>query len=160
MNRQELSAAFEDVFDQSIVFHGFAEHMRDYDVFVLVTADPSTGIKPEYRRYRFTHCVRATVTSAIPPSVWIRSLDERLLDYRAFMESSDIDGYVWGVNHQDLYPGITLLDGSAEAADWTQQVGIPFHEARIEANGHNVELVFSDLDITLVKPGYAPFTVP
>ncbi|MGX7827237.1 YxiG-like protein [Actinokineospora sp. 24-640] len=29
-------------------------------------------------RYRFTHCVRASVTSAVPAAVWSRSLDDRL----------------------------------------------------------------------------------
>jgi hypothetical protein len=62
-----IQAAFDDVFDQAIVFHGFADYMRDYEVFIYATADPRTGIRPEHLRYRFTHCVRATVTSALPP---------------------------------------------------------------------------------------------
>jgi hypothetical protein len=28
----EIQAAFDDVFDQAVVFHGFADYMRDYDV--------------------------------------------------------------------------------------------------------------------------------
>jgi hypothetical protein len=63
------------------VFHGFADYMRDYEVFVYATADPRTGLRPEHLRYRFMHCVRATVTSALSPEVWRRSLDERLVDY-------------------------------------------------------------------------------
>lgn len=96
MNRQEIATAFEDVFDQAIVFHGFAEHMRDYDVFVYATADPRTGIAPEHLRYRFTHCVRATATTAVRRDVWQRSLDERLLDYEAYAAEPELDGYVWG----------------------------------------------------------------
>jgi len=75
-----IQAAFDDVFDQAIVFHGFADYMRDYEVFVYVTADPRTGIRPEHLRYRFTHCVRATTTTALSPDIWRRSLDERLID--------------------------------------------------------------------------------
>ena len=160
VNRQELLAAFDDVFDQAIVFHGFAEHMRDYDIFIYATADPRTGIQPEHLRYRFTHCVRATATTAVRRDVWKQSLDERLLDYETYVQAEDLDGYVWGVNWQCLYPGITLLDGLVEAADWEDQLGIPFYEARIETNGHNLELVFSDLVVTRLEPGFAPFTVP
>jgi hypothetical protein len=97
----EIQAAFDDVFDQAIVFHGFADYMRDYEVFIYATADPRTGIQPEHLRYRFTHCVRVTVTSAVPPAVWKRSLDERLLDHE---QGRDLVGYVWGVRWQILYP--------------------------------------------------------
>lgn len=159
MNSHELSAAFEEVFDHSIVFHGFAEYMRDYDVFIHVTADPRTGIKPEYLRYRFTHCVRATVKTAISPEVWARSLDERLLDYDAAIESG-VDGYVWGVNYHDLYPGISLVEESTEAVEWADRLGIPFHEALLETNGHHIELVFSDLVVTKIGAGFAPFVIP
>jgi hypothetical protein len=38
--------------------------------------------------------------------------------------------------------------------------GIPFHEAIIGANGHNLSLVFSDLTVQTVTSGYAPFVVP
>ena len=159
VNSHELSAAFEEVFDQSIVFHGFAEHLRDYDVFIYATADPRTGIKPEYLRYRFTHCVRASVKTAISQEVWARSLDARLLDHQAAIESG-VEGYVWGVNFQVLYPGMSLQQGSTEAAEWAGRLGMPFHEAHIETNGHNVELVFSDLVVTNVEAGFAPFAVP
>lgn len=76
-----IQAAFDDVFDQVVVFHGFADYVRDYEVFIYTAADLRTGIRPEQLRYRFTHCVRATVTSALSTETWKRSLDERLIDY-------------------------------------------------------------------------------
>lgn len=91
--------------------------------------------------------------------VWRRSLDERLLDYDAYLAGPDLDGYVWGVNWQALYPGMSLREESAEADAWVRDVGIPFFEARIETNGHNLELVFSDLTVTRVEPGLAPFII-
>ncbi|TWD56358.1 hypothetical protein FB478_101504 [Arthrobacter sp. AG367] len=159
VNSHELSAAFEEVFDHGIVFHGFAEYMRDYDVFIHVTADPRTGIKPEYLRYRFTHCVRANVKTAVSQETWAGSLDERLLDYNAAIESG-VDGYVWGVNYHDLYPGMSLVEESAEAVEWAERLGIPFYEVQIETNGHYIELVFSDLVVTKVGAGFAPFVIP
>jgi hypothetical protein len=160
MDSSAIRTAFEDVFDQAIVFHGFAKHMRDYDVFIHASADSRTGIEPEHLRYRFTHCVRATITTAVPRDVWKRSLDERLLDYDSYLAADDLDGYVWGVDWQLLYPGFSLLDQSAEADQWSADLAIPFHEARIETNGHDVSLVFSDLRVDRVAPGHSPFVVP
>jgi hypothetical protein len=39
---------------------------------------------------------------------------------------------------------------------WCADLGIPFHEAKIETNGHDVSLVFSDLDVDRVAPGHSP----
>jgi len=51
------------LFDSAIVPHGFAPHMRDYDVIVEVPLRSQTAraaIAGRYR-YRFTHCVEAHV---------------------------------------------------------------------------------------------------
>lgn len=153
----EIQAAFDDVFDQAVVFHGFADYMRDYEVFIYAAADPRTGIRPEHLRYRFTHCVRASVTSAVSPAIWKRSLDERLVDYE---QGRDLDGYVWGVRWQALYPGMKLMPESADARHWARELGLPFHEATIETNGHIISLVFSDLAVDTVQSGHVPFAVP
>lgn len=160
MDAAGIRAAFDEVFDQAIVFHSYAAHLRDYDVFIYATADPRTGVRPEYLRYRFTHCVRAVARTAIASDVWRRSLDERLLDYESSLAADDLDGYVWGVNWQALYPGMSLADESPAAAEWEAQLGIPFHEARIESNGHNLSLVFSDLQVDTIDAGHAPFVAP
>jgi hypothetical protein len=153
----QIQTAFDDVFDQAIVFHGFADYMRDYDVIVYATADPRTGIAPEHSRYRFKNCVRATATSAVTAQIWRKSLDERLVDYD---QGVDLDGYVWDVRWQLLYPGMRLVEDSTEAARWTSDLDLQFHEALIETNGHNISLVFSDLSVRAVDAGYAPFVVP
>jgi hypothetical protein len=152
----EIREAFDQVFDQALVFHGFADYMRDYDVFVYTTADPRTGIAPEHLRYRFKHCVRATVTSALTVEVWQRSMDERLVD---FEQGRELEGYVWGVRWQNLYPGMTLVSESAEAQRWADALGTPFHEMTIEAGGHHVSLVFADLVVDVVDPGHVPYVV-
>lgn len=157
MDVAEIQTAFDEVFDQAIVFHGFADYMRDYDVIIYATADSRTGIAPEHLRYRFKHCVRTTVTSALTPQIWRKSLDERLIDYG---QGVDLDGYVWGVKWQGLYPGMQLVEDSADAARWGSELGVPFHEALIETNGHNISLVFSDLSVSVIGAGYTPFAVP
>jgi len=157
VDRAAITEAFDDVFDQAIVFHGFTDYMRDYEIVVYASADPRTGIQPAPVRYLFKHCVRAVATSALSPEIWSRSLDERLIDYDSGV---DLDGYVWGVKWQCLYPGMRLLADSDEAQRWTERLGQPFYEAIAETNGHNISLVFSDLSVTTIESGYTPFVVP
>ncbi|WP_197284941.1 hypothetical protein [Sciscionella sediminilitoris] len=156
VDAQQITEAFEDAFDQALVFHGFTDSMRDYDLIIYATADPRTGIPPEYLRYRFSCCVRATVTSTVTPEIWGRSLDDRLLD---FEQGRELDGYVWGVRWQELYPGPKLLPATAETTAWSARLGRPVREAVIEANAHSIRLVFADLSVDRLAPGYSPFVV-
>ncbi|WP_326834377.1 hypothetical protein VSH64_05535 [Amycolatopsis rhabdoformis] len=52
-----------------------------------------------------------------------------------------------------------LLPGTVETGTWSTRLGLPFHEALIETNGHRISLVFSDLSVDRIEPGYSPFTV-
>jgi len=155
--RTEIETAFADVFDQAIVFHGFADYMRDHDIYIYATADPRTGIQPEHLRYRFKHCVVAKAVTAVPPAIWKNSLDERLIDYA---QGRDLNGHVRGAGWQVLYPGFKLSSDSADAQRWSKELGIAFYEATAETNGHNLTLVFADLVVETVEPGVAPFVVP
>lgn len=157
MNVKELREALDEVFDQALVYHAYADYMRDYEVIIHAAADPRTGISPEYLRYLFRYCVEAEVRTAVPPDVWRRSLDDRLIDYAAGV---DLEGYVWGVKWQSLYPGAGLVPDSPRAAKWTEEIGIDFHEVQFRTNGHDLALVFADLQVTKLPQGYAPFTTP
>ncbi|MBE1875389.1 hypothetical protein [Myceligenerans pegani] len=154
MDRHQLQDAFDEIFDQALVFHGYVDYMRDYDLYIYATADPRTGIAPEHLRYRFTHCVRATATTTVRRDVWATSLGDEFTDHLAWERAGEPDGYVWGVRWQALYPGIRLLPESDEAARWASELGVPFHTARVETNAHDIELVFSDLRIDQVATGH------
>ena len=156
MDAKQITSAFDDVFDQALVFHAYTDYMRDYELVIQASADPVTGIPTEYLRYLFTQCVQADVTTALTEEIWSRSTDDRLTDYDTGV---DLDGYVWGVKWQALYPGLSLVDSSTAAARWSESLGIPFHEAIAQTNGHNIRLVFSDLRVVKAEPGYTPFHV-
>lgn len=156
MSADEVQRLLDEVFDQAIVYHGFTDYMRDYEIYVYCTADPSTGIEPETVRLLFKHCVAATFSTAVSPETWSQSLDDRLTDYEPGV---DLDGYVWGVKWQVMYPGGTYVPDSATAAEWSESLGLKFHEVRIETNGHNMNLVFAELLSEVVQPGHAPFRV-
>jgi hypothetical protein len=156
VDQAQIQAALDDVFDQAIVFHAYTDYMRDYEIITYATADPRTGIAPAYDRYLFRYCVEAEAITALGPDIWSRSLDERLIEYDT---GKDLDGYVWGVRWQCLYPGAKIIPNSERAKRWSDELGLPFHEVRIETNGHNLTLVFADLHVTKAAAGYAPFIV-
>lgn len=157
MDAASLQVHLDAIFDQGLVYHGYTDYIRDYELFVYCTADPRTGVLPEHLRYLFKLCVHAEINTAVSPEIWARSLDERLIDYES---GKDLDGYVWGVKWQVLYPGAQVVAGSERAKTWSRKLGVEFHEVRIGTNGNNLTLVFSDLDVTQVEPGYRRFTVP
>jgi hypothetical protein len=156
MNESELAQHLERIFDQGVVFHAFTDYMRDYEIVVHCTADPRTGIAPTYQRYLFRMCVVANVETTVPPHVWARSLDERLIDYETGV---NLDGYVWGVKWHVLYPGARVVPRSRTAQRWAKSLGLDFHEVEIETNAHKITLVFSDLEVSEVDENYRPVTL-
>jgi len=152
----EIQRALDDVFDQALVFHAYTDYMRDYELVVQAVADPRTGIPPAYLRYLFRYCVESDVRSSVSLPGWSESLDDRLI---SFETGRDMDGYVWGVKWQVLYPGGRVVEGSTRASIWSESMGIDFHEIRVESNAHTITLVASDLEVTEIDPGYSPFTV-
>jgi hypothetical protein len=93
MDAAALERALEEAFDHAVVYHGFTDYMRDYEVIVYMTADPRTGIAPTHHRYLFRYCVEADCRSTVEPATWRASLDDRLIRYET---GADLDGYVWG----------------------------------------------------------------
>lgn len=149
----DVQAALEAMFDHALLFHGYTASMRDYEL--VVHEHGGAHGTAATRRYLFRYCVEADVSTSLPWSVWQRSLDDRLLD-----PEPEVDGYVWGVRWQGLYPGAQLVVPSARAALWTDAAGSAFREVRIEAGAHEITLVFSELAVIDIASGYAPFTVP
>jgi hypothetical protein len=56
-----------------------------------------------------------------------------------------------------LYPGATILPESEATRRWSKALWIDFHEVRIETDAHNLTLLISDLQVSEVQAGYAPF---
>ncbi|MHA4813358.1 YxiG-like protein [Streptomyces aculeolatus] len=154
MDAAVLAQMLDEIFDHAVVHHGYTNYMRDYEVIVYTAADPSTGVAPSHLRYLFRYCVEARCETSVSAEIWRVSLDDRLIDYETGV---GLDGYVWGVKWHSLYPGAELLPESEATRRWSTALGIDFHEVRIETNAHNVTLLFSDLQVSELPAGYAPF---
>lgn len=94
--------------------------------------------------------------TTVRPETWRDSLDDRLTAYET---GADLDGYMWGVKWHSLYSGARVVADSARAQAWGKAVGIEFHEVSISTNAHELILVFSDLQISELEPGYTPWSL-
>lgn len=140
MTVDEIKRAIQEpLFDSSIVRHGFAPFLRDYDIVARIN---------DYQYlYRFTHCVLAIVATAVKSKFWKESWDDIFTDYIAHQRAGSPEGYVWGLCYSVAYPGATYIEKSASAQDWSRRLGKPMHEVLIETNGHDIDLIFHDLKV-------------
>ena len=149
-------------FDSGIVSHGYALHLRDYDVVIDVPAalppdvpiGDTTGsyIKGRYR-YRFTHCPEAHIVSCVADESWRRSWDDVFIDYEAWEAAGNPEGFVWGVNWADAYPGLSYVTNSLLATSWTERLDNEMHEVAVETNTFVLRLVCHDLQIHRLAVG-------
>jgi hypothetical protein len=151
-----IQKALDDIRGEALVFHGFTDYMRDYDLIVFRISEAQAGHAARHMRYRFTHCVSATIETGLPRDLLKASVDDRLIE---MTPSAGVEGFVWGARWQPFYPGGVAIRGSRLARRWKKSMGITMHEVRIQAGAHNLTLMFSDLVVTDVPPGYAPFAV-
>lgn len=157
MTPADLADRLDELFDNELVYHGFTCYMRDYELIVYRSTDPRSGIAPRHLRFLFRICPEVSVRSEVQPEVWSQSIDDALLSqHHVTMQS---EGYIWGVQCQELYPGATVLGDSERAHWWAGQVGVEFYEVEISANAHRISIVFADLQVEELAVGYTPFAV-
>jgi hypothetical protein len=146
----------DPLFDSAIVRHGFTPYMRDYDVIVNVPAAKPDGggsyIEGQYR-YRFTHCVEAHVETTVDPEAWKRSWTDEFTRYAAWERAGHPDGFVWGVESSDAYPGAHVLATSQRAAAWIERLDRAMYEVQIETNAFLINLVCHELRVAQLAVG-------
>jgi len=124
--------------DFAVLSHGWAPHGRDYLIFVQDTigADPGT------HELNFTHCVRLEYETRVRDDVWPRSWNDDFVDYQAWLDAGEPDGYVWGTNRSNAYPGLTTVDGSKIARSWSNRLGKQMSEISLKTDRFELRLVF------------------
>lgn len=148
--------------DSIVVSHGFATYGRDYDVVILTVASlppdvpigDSTGTYVDARfLFRFTYCPEAHVTSSVSDDSWRVSWADVFTSYEEWEAHGNPDGFVWGTDRADAYPGLSYVSDSARAASWTERLEHEMHEVLIETNVFDLSLVCHDLRIYKVAVG-------
>lgn len=143
-------------FDSAIDSHGFVPFLRDYDVIIDVPAakpDRSGSYIMGRYRYRFTHCVEAIARTTVAPETWKKSWDDVFTDREAWENAGSPDGYLWGIEWADAYPGMSYTENSERAGRWTELLAREMHEVRIQSNALDLTLVFHDLLVDQLAVG-------
>ncbi len=136
-----------DFTDTPIMRHGFLPYNRDFEI---VIAAPRAFIhepaSDETTHYRFVGCVYARYESSVLPQAF--SLDDRLIDFAAWETSGNPEGFVWGVNWIDAWPGLKYIEDSPLAQQWSDTLGLTMHEVTIDTNTFVISLVFHDIVVS------------
>src|SRR5437588_4541903 len=127
--------------DFALLRHGFQAHGRDY----LWQIQDCLGASPGEYEILFTHCIQADCQTRVQDRVWPKSWDDVFLDYKRWEVAGEPDGYVWGTNWSNAYPGLTIVENSEIAATWTERIGKPFYEIALETDRFFIRLVIHDI---------------
>ncbi len=93
----------------------------------------------------FTHCVQADCQTRVSDEAWVKSWDDVFLNYEKWEAAGEPDGYVWGTNWSNAYPGLTIVEHSEIAAAWTERIGKPFYELKMETDRFFIRVIFHDI---------------
>lgn len=127
--------------DFAVMSHGFAKHGRDY-VFII---EDSIGRDPGTHRLTFTHVVSLEYETAQSDESWRLSWDDRFIDYEAYLEAGEPEGYPWYYNYSGAWPGLKAPESTSESLRWTEKLGRPMYEMSIATDRFRIEMVFHDL---------------
>ena len=149
--------------DSAIVEHHFAPYLRAYGVIIEAPAARPDGrgsyIEGRYR-YRCTRCPSVLVTPALRGDTWRESWADRYTDAAAYEEAGTSHGFFRGVCFSDAYPGLTCVEDSPLARDWSARFGRPMHEVRIETNCHNLGIASHDVVVRKIAQGRPDYAAP
>lgn len=128
--------------DFGVLAHGFTPYMRDYRVVIQFGA---SGEEAGTHECTFTHCVFTSTETRVRDDVWPLSWEDDFINYEAWLAAGEPSGYVWGANWTLAYPGLTYVENSALAAEWTARLGKSMHELTVETDAYFLRLVFHDV---------------
>lgn len=127
--------------DFAVLWHGFTEYGRDY----LIVIEDCLGDDPGQHKLFFTHCVHAFVESRVRADVWPMSWGDEFINYEKWRSSCEPEGYVWGTNWSNAYPGITAVEESTIAKEWEGRLGKSMYEITLETDRFFLRLIFHSI---------------
>ena len=152
---EKFRQAADLMFDNWVIRHGPTEYVRDYDVTVAVVAakpDGDGSYVQGHHRIRFSHCPTAAMEMRLAPAVWRQSWTDDMIEWDAWRAAGEPEGFVWAQG-AIAYPGLSYVEDSADALDWSHRLGHPMHELLLETNAYRLRLVFHDLDLVQIARG-------
>lgn len=145
--------------DFGVMSHGLAEHGRDYEFIIEDCLRSSPGTY----RLTFTHVVDLEYTSALQPMIWTKSWSDDFIEYERWEAAGHPDGYVFGTNWSNAYPGFAVPEDNDKAASWSNKLNRKMHSASIETDRFKLTLVFHDVSLAKLNdetPTISQVTIP
>lgn len=149
MTVKDRLAEYGGFLDVGVLHHGFAPHMRDYDlVFEALWGKKEGGDAKGTYRLRFTHCPEATTTTAVRDSAWRQAWSDVFIDEAQWDAAGAPEGFCWWARWSTAQPGLKYIDDSPHAKDWSERLGKPMHEISMTTEAFQVRIVFHDFTVT------------
>lgn len=134
-----------DLIDTAILAHGFTHYKRDY-YFQIETMWQKENYAGQYL-VCFKHCYDQTYQTLGGRETLLQSWDDCFINYQDWEKAGEPEGYVWGTNWANAYPGFSNVANSAKAKEWTDKLGIEMKELLVEAEIFKLNLVYHDWTI-------------
>ena len=149
MTVRERLEEYGGFLDVGILQHGFAPHMRDYDVvFEALWGKAEWGDAKGAYRLRFTHCPEVSARTTVADAAWREAWSDVFIDFARWEAAGEPDGLVWGTRWSTAYPGLDSIEESPRAREWSERLGQPMHEVTITTEIFELRIVFHDFTVT------------
>ena len=127
--------------DFGVMEHGFLSHGRDY-YFIIET---SIGKDPGRHQLQFTHVTDLIYNTAVADEFWGKSWADEFVNYQAWLDAGEPEGYVWGNCWSLAWPGMSAVEPSSKAEEWSSRLGRAMYEATIQTDRFRITLVFHSI---------------
>ena len=149
MTMKKKLAEYGGFLDVGLLSHGFAPHMRDYDiVFEALWGKKEWADAKGTYRLRFSHCPEATTMTAVPDMGWTKVWSDVFIDYSEWLAAGEPEGFVWGACWSTAYPGLSYIEELIACESLVRALGLSMHEVSIATEAFHIRIVFHDFTVT------------
>jgi len=114
------SISLDDMTDVAILSHGFLPYKRDY--YFHIETMWRASFAGQYLLV-FRHCYELSYHVSTHSQTLLLSWDDCFTDMKEWEKAGEPDGYVWGTNWSNAYPGFSIVENPARASERTQKLG-------------------------------------
>lgn len=134
----------DDLIDVAILSHGFTPYKRDYFFHIeTMWKDKFAG---QYLVV-FKHCYSLSYNTIANNEILKQSWNECFIDFEEYLKAGEPEGYVWGTNWSNAYPGFSNLKNSEKATKWTKELGKEMRELIVESEIFKINLIYHNWTI-------------
>ncbi len=148
-NQNVHDIKIDELYDMAILTHGFTSYNRDY--FFHIEANMwKDELKGQYMIY-FVHCYDLSYQTLANSETLLQSWDECFIDFNEYLKAGEPEGFIWGTNWVNAYPGFSIVENSEKAELWTESLKKPMQELQVLSDVYKINLIFHDWKIVKIN---------